>query len=155
MSRTLTAADRSALIRLASTMEKGSPERKAILAGLGVGDSREIAQLAKKLLDAVDRTPASSKRLMGGIHNRFFALIENGAADLSSYAGFSNLHDHLLNPPWKARSVDEDRLRATLREDIENRLDLLTKAVADARVAYEGLKEVFDAVDEVDKKFGR
>jgi len=34
MSRTLTAADRSALIRLASTMEKGSPERKAILAGL-------------------------------------------------------------------------------------------------------------------------
>lgn len=34
MSRTLTAADRSALIRLASTMEPGSPERKAILAGL-------------------------------------------------------------------------------------------------------------------------
>ena len=34
MARTLTAADRSALIRLASTMEKGSPERKAILAGL-------------------------------------------------------------------------------------------------------------------------
>jgi hypothetical protein len=34
MSRTITAADRSALIRLASTMEPGSPERKAILAGL-------------------------------------------------------------------------------------------------------------------------
>ena len=34
MARTLTAADLSALIRLASTMEKGSPERKAILAGL-------------------------------------------------------------------------------------------------------------------------
>lgn len=34
MSRTLTAADRSALIRRASTMPAGSPERKAILAGL-------------------------------------------------------------------------------------------------------------------------
>ena len=34
MPRTLTAADRSALIRLAATLDKGSPERKAILAGL-------------------------------------------------------------------------------------------------------------------------
>ena len=34
MSRTLTASDRSRLIRLASTMEKGSEERKAILSGL-------------------------------------------------------------------------------------------------------------------------
>ena len=34
MSRTLTASDRSALIRLASTMPAGSPERRAILAGL-------------------------------------------------------------------------------------------------------------------------
>ena len=154
MSRTLTAADRSALIRLASTMPKGSPERKAILAGLGVGDSREVEQLAKKLLDAVDRTPESSKRLMGGLHNRFFAIIENGAADLSSYAEWSD-PSAPVHPSWKARSVDEDRLRASIREDIEDRLDLLTKAVADARVAYEGLKEVFDAVDEVDKKFGR
>jgi hypothetical protein len=34
MSRKLTASDRNTLIRLASTMEKGSEERKAILAGL-------------------------------------------------------------------------------------------------------------------------
>lgn len=34
MSRILTAADRSALIRLASSMDKGSPERKAILSAL-------------------------------------------------------------------------------------------------------------------------
>ena len=34
MSRTLTASDRSALIRLASTLPAGSEERKAILAGL-------------------------------------------------------------------------------------------------------------------------
>lgn len=36
MAKTLTATDRSALIRLASTMDKGSDERKAILAGLKV-----------------------------------------------------------------------------------------------------------------------
>ena len=34
MSRNLTASDRKNLIRLASQMEKGSPERRAILAGL-------------------------------------------------------------------------------------------------------------------------
>ena len=34
MARTLTASDRKSLIRLASTLPKGSPERKAILAGL-------------------------------------------------------------------------------------------------------------------------
>lgn len=34
MARTLTAADRSALIRLASTLPAGSEERRAILAGL-------------------------------------------------------------------------------------------------------------------------
>jgi len=34
MSKTLTASDRSSLIRLASSLEKGSDERKAILAGL-------------------------------------------------------------------------------------------------------------------------
>jgi len=34
MSRNLTASDRKNLIRLASKMEKGSPERRAILAGL-------------------------------------------------------------------------------------------------------------------------
>ncbi len=34
MSRTLTASDRSRLIKMASTMAVGSPERKAILAGL-------------------------------------------------------------------------------------------------------------------------
>lgn len=34
MAKTLTASDRTTLIRLASTLDKGSPERKAILAGL-------------------------------------------------------------------------------------------------------------------------
>ena len=51
MPRNLTASDRSALIRLASTMPAGSPERKAILAGLaqslrGVYDNAEVRNSA-------------------------------------------------------------------------------------------------------------
>lgn len=42
MSRSLTAADRSALIRLASTLPAGSEERKAILAGLSKKAARDI-----------------------------------------------------------------------------------------------------------------
>ena len=40
MARTLTASDRKSLIKLASTLPKGSPERKAILAGLADSASR-------------------------------------------------------------------------------------------------------------------
>lgn len=51
MSRSLTAADRSALIKLASTMPAGSPERKTILAGLAktkvaLGDDADPWNLA-------------------------------------------------------------------------------------------------------------
>ena len=42
MARTLTASDRKSLIRLASTLPVGSPERKAILAGLGRAAAGEV-----------------------------------------------------------------------------------------------------------------
>lgn len=42
MSRSLTASDRRRLIRLASTMTAGSPERKAILAGLSKSASEKL-----------------------------------------------------------------------------------------------------------------
>ena len=45
MPRTLTAADRSALIRLASTMPSGSPERRAILASLWPATDRSVFDL--------------------------------------------------------------------------------------------------------------
>ena len=40
MSKTLTATDRSSLIRLASSMEKGSEDRRVILAGLKISGQR-------------------------------------------------------------------------------------------------------------------
>jgi hypothetical protein len=46
MSRTLSASDRASLIRLASTLPAGSPERKAILAGLSRSGSDENADIA-------------------------------------------------------------------------------------------------------------
>ena len=74
MSRTLTASDRRRLIRLASTMEKGSEERRAILAGLSKqsrlhspktaarNDKRLAAALRKYLREIQDE----SQKDMGG-----------------------------------------------------------------------------------------
>lgn len=62
MSRKLTASDRNSLIRLASAMEKGSPERKAILAGLSsmqeprrrsrraFGDNKETRKMLERFI---------------------------------------------------------------------------------------------------------
>lgn len=59
-SRTLTASDRSALIRLASTMPKGDVMRRAILAGLSksaltVGTVRAFIEVASSKLTQYDR----------------------------------------------------------------------------------------------------
>lgn len=54
MSRTLTASDRKRLVRLASTMETGSPMRRAILAGLSkrvtASDNREAHRLLQGIV---------------------------------------------------------------------------------------------------------
>ena len=47
MPRTLTASDRKRLIKMASTMPKGSPERKAILAGLAKASAAAPHPLSK------------------------------------------------------------------------------------------------------------
>ena len=62
MSGTLTVSDRQSLIRLASTMEKGSEERKAILAGL-----------SKKGFDMVDAID-----LRGEVEDSFQSMLPNG-----------------------------------------------------------------------------
>lgn len=66
MSRTLTAADRSALIRLASTMPVGSTERRTLLAGLSVsasallGDARVSALVDDLVFEAGRFRPAAT-----------------------------------------------------------------------------------------------
>jgi hypothetical protein len=51
---TLTASDRSSLIRLASSLPVGSPERKAILAGLKVLEKEERSSIKKKAKSLAD-----------------------------------------------------------------------------------------------------
>lgn len=53
MPRSLTAQDRSSLIRLASTLPAGSPERKAILAGLGRSSAEVRVSLETPLLTPI------------------------------------------------------------------------------------------------------
>lgn len=73
MPRPLTAADRSALIRLASTLEKGSPERRAILAGLdkaGSSKKEKYVQLFRDLAGKRRKTiMIDLKGVMGGSTN--------------------------------------------------------------------------------------
>ena len=51
MSRTLTASDRKTLIRLASSLEKGSPERRAILSSLREAAPRHLGPKITKALE--------------------------------------------------------------------------------------------------------
>ena len=62
MSRTLTAADRSALIRLASTLPAGSEERKAILAGLGK-EASSAWSIARTDAEVFERSSFNARKL--------------------------------------------------------------------------------------------
>lgn len=62
MSRTLTAADRSRLIRLASTMPVGSPERKAILDGLGK-EASSAWSIARTDAEVFERSMLNARKL--------------------------------------------------------------------------------------------
>jgi|SaaInlV_200m_DNA_4_1039719.scaffolds.fasta_scaffold24874_2 hypothetical protein len=97
MSKSLTASDRSALIKLAHSLEKGSDERKAILAGL------------KKASFAATRPPTSEEMEDLGPKAR---------RALESYLG---RNFRITNDPRNADQVDfvEDNPRApgSFKED--------------------------------------
>jgi len=79
MSRTLTAADRSALIRLASTLPAGSDERRAILAGL--------KKSANPKAVANDVFKALQKSLRGRDHYPNF-MVKGDIAKVSDMYGY-------------------------------------------------------------------
>jgi hypothetical protein len=80
MFRTLTASDRSSLIRLASTLPAGSPERKAILAGLA-----GLAQTKQASVNLV--SPSSWK----------FSDAGDGMLDHAGYTGESHYWSGTVN----------------------------------------------------------
>ena len=98
MSRTLTAADRSALIRLASTMEKGSPERKAILRGVQRTASLPEKAIRRLVSEGFDLQDDSSE----GDWPNVSCEINNGYCIEFSYA----LQEAL--PGSRVRSTPED-----------------------------------------------
>jgi len=94
MSRTLTASDRSALIRLASSLPAGSPERKAILAGLSkTGTARSgwdysDAEWAKLAMD--------SAKSLGATTVKEYLLKAKRAKGSSPSDGSSGQYDHWI-----------------------------------------------------------
>ena len=71
MSKNLTASDRKALIRLASSLPAGSPERRAILAGLQKGASTrgDVNVPGKHILEraeVTDNAKVSDKAVVSG-----------------------------------------------------------------------------------------
>jgi len=73
MSRVLTAADRSALIRLASTLPAGSAERRAILAGLSrVSMSPHI----DRILSAIFRGPGLNPQAVAELEDEVKSMPE-------------------------------------------------------------------------------
>ena len=78
-SRNLTASDRSALIKLASSLPSGSPERKAILASLGktANNSSMLAESLKKKWSYVTYDPGlnQGEANLGGLKITFYESV--------------------------------------------------------------------------------
>ena len=66
MSRSLTASDRKNLIRLASTMPKGSQERRAILAGL-----KKASSYFGDVYAVIGEDPDLADRILRGLERNF------------------------------------------------------------------------------------
>ena len=100
MSRTITAADRSALIRLASTMEPGSPERKAVLAGLEKSASRMGVDIFRSFVDpkkfiATRRNLANDKQSQDLLRQIQMELLDRLTPDDSTERALNRLSNLL------------------------------------------------------------
>ena len=114
MSRSLTAADRSALIRLASTMPVGSEERKTILAGL-LKESRvrqptlrSLEEELDAILDDIADLDSEAKRVFrvasAGYLNRSFYILQSYEAKEAELLEYQKKVQELLR-----LSAPEDR----------------------------------------------
>ena len=110
--RRLAASDRSALIKLASSLPAGSPERKAILAGL----TRKASDVLGKL------EAAANTRLKPGRNN-----ILGYPIDLPDQEGGDLLYFHPIDADAAKGLIDELRaLRFKVRFDKSDKSIVLT-----------------------------
>lgn len=145
--KTLTASDRRSLIRLASTLPKGSKERRAILAGLSKAAMEHASEEARKkyLKDHPNADP--SKHTVG---------------DKSESKGDGKGRDE---PPADAQkkmvgdSIDKvwgeswDDFTAELDDDEEDAIEALVKKVKGKGID-EALGMLYDASDKADEEGG-
>ena len=88
MARTLTASDRSALIRLAVTLPAGSGERRAILKGLDGFPNRKsgghVGDSVKTMLEGALRTTADAQDFLSrnGVSGALARSVEDAATAL-------------------------------------------------------------------------
>jgi hypothetical protein len=110
MSRSFTASDRSSLLRLASTMSKGSLERKTLLASLKKAsiDERTLDQLVDMAVESVGGDPTNSDLTpaLMGLRNKWNKAVE-GALEkwLKKPGNFAKLN---LDSSVFRRVEDED-----------------------------------------------
>ena len=112
MSRSLTAQDRSALIRLASDLPKGSPERRSVLAGLQKDSFFEREVDPKAVLRyfsdyfsspyplAPKQDPDLYKFLKGDWDNAVLEISKNLSGDLDAVSRKYRVPPKLA-PDWK------------------------------------------------------
>jgi len=122
MSKALTASDRKTLIRLASSMEKGSEERKAILAGLEkttVSKSvRDWERLLAQLIEEGDQLGRAAQgfgaRVAMDMSVSEAMTVLDGYAD--NLAKLENYISSLTKAAKGAPDVDKDALDALLKQ---------------------------------------
>jgi hypothetical protein len=124
MPRTLTASDRSALIRLASTLPKGSEERKAILSGLLKESKvrqptlRSLEDELDAILDDIADLDSEAKRVFrvasAGYLNRSFDILESYEAKEAELLEFQKVLERMfrLTAPEDRAPLEEMRKKS-------------------------------------------
>ena len=143
MSRTLSASDRSALVRLAGTMTVGSPERKAILVGLAKAPVvHRTRKFARAKLNDFERTHIKAKRdTLNRVERSVAKVTLNDASDaLNDMKRVSDVVSLLDGEGYTER--DDLNFWNNIPEDIEDSAFNLQQAVESA---IHDIKQMIDA----------
>lgn len=134
MPRSLTAQDRSSLIRLASALPKGSPERKAILAGLSKvsAESFEEAVRGKKFKNPETGNDVSFGSLPKEEQAKLRAKFDKKKPSKSPEEVDSSYKNFLSSGPGVGYSLNkkqESDIKKMVSQGAD--LDMITEAIED------------------------
>lgn len=133
MSRILTASDRKSLIKLASTMPKGSPERKAILAGLEKASRSRLLQKVRGMTN--DERKRLSFKDMGALDQEQY----RPAVDAIVRKVTSDIAEDINSAARKLDILYIDTLSGELRESPYKAQGLLEQVIPELTRALEGM----------------